>query len=522
MMRKYKLLLKMQLYNFFGVNRLLHSRDASEKRRTLVIGISGGLVIALLVIYSSLFCKGLAGLGLTDVLPAIAVLICSMITLVLTFLKSTGVLIGLRDYDMVMSLPVNSIAVVSSRLTMVYFMNLAICLIAGVPSIVIYTVYAGPSAGIYFMLLLSIFLIPIIPMIVSLTIGVLITAISMRTRHKNIFSLLLSTIAVLAIVALSFQSQNMSELQIANIGYAISEAVNRIYPPSGMLQAAVTNESLPHFLAFAASSLLIGGAFIAIVSVFYKSLNTAAFSHRTKEGYKMGLIKASSPFMAMYKREFSRYFSCTIYALNSSIGMVLLLVAAIALQFVTFDSFVQQSGAGIIKQALPIVIAVFVSMTSTTSASLSLEGKNRWIMCSVPVKPIDIFKAKIAVNLTVILPITVISAALIGMATKPATLETILLFIVPSAYAFFVSVLGMFLNVKFPKYDWTSEYYAIKGGAISVLATIGGGMASSILPLLLCMVFPSASWIIMGVTVLAVSFAALMLYGKLKACRLFV
>lgn len=77
------------------------------------------------------------------------------------------------------------------------------------------------------------------------------------------------------------------------------------------------------------------------------------------------------------------------------------------------------------------------------------------------------------------------------------------------------------MNVKFPKYDWTSEYYAVKGGAISVLVTTGTGMLSSVIPLLLCAVFQNYSGVIMAaasVLVLAVSFA---LYGKLRQYQLY-
>lgn len=94
-------------------------------------------------------------------------------------------------------------------------------------------------------------------------------------------------------------------------------------------------------------------------------------------------------------------------------------------------------------------------------------------MCSVPVRAIDIFNSKIAVNLTVICPFVLISAILLGFKMEVSFLQAVLLFIVPAVYACFISVLGMYMNVKFPKYDWTSEYYAVKGGAISVLATMG-------------------------------------------------
>ena len=36
-------------------------------------------------------------MGATKILPTISTLICSLITLILTFLKSSGVLVGLRD-----------------------------------------------------------------------------------------------------------------------------------------------------------------------------------------------------------------------------------------------------------------------------------------------------------------------------------------------------------------------------------------------------------------------------------------
>ncbi|MCI9217052.1 hypothetical protein AALA78_13915 [Lachnospiraceae bacterium 42-17] len=84
------------------------------------------------------------------------------------------------------------------------------------PSNVIYVVHEHP---------------PIIPMIISLSLGVLIAAVSSRSRHKNIFSLALSTAAVLMIVFASVKTQSMNTMQITNLGVAIAETVNK-YPVS--------------------------------------------------------------------------------------------------------------------------------------------------------------------------------------------------------------------------------------------------------------------------------------------------
>ena len=218
-------------------------------------------------------------------------------------------------------------------------------------------------------------------------------------------------------------------------------------------------------------------------------------------------------------------FPCTIYALNSTIGMVLLLVVALLLLFISPEALEQQSNiAGLsqmLRQVLPLVISVFITMTSTASASLSLEGKNRWIICSAPVRTIDIFNSKIAVNLTVICPFALISAALLGFKMGISLKQAILLCIVPMVYACFISVLGMYMNVKFPKYDWTSEYYAVKGGAISVLATMGGGMSSSLIPLFICIAFQNISSLIMAVTSILLLIFSFLLYKQLQRYRLY-
>ena len=216
----------MQLYNLFGINRILHSHSKKEKQRSTALGGLAILILGLMVAYSTMISMGIASMGAVNILPTISALACSFITLILTFLKSSGVLIGLRDYDMVMSLPVKNSEVVLSRLTMVYLSNLLISMIVVLPSVVIFgaNAEAGISGNIIF--LLSFLFLPVIPMIISLGLGVLISAISSRSKHKNILSLVLSTLAVLLIVAASAKTQDMNTEEILNIGILFSDMAN--------------------------------------------------------------------------------------------------------------------------------------------------------------------------------------------------------------------------------------------------------------------------------------------------------
>lgn len=525
MINQYRYLLKMQLYNLFGINKLVHSHDKQEKQRFAILGALGLVAVTIFIVYITKFSDSMAKAGFGEALPTFTVVICSLTALTLTFIKSTGVLVGLRDYDMVMSMPVNTVSIVTSRVTMLYLTNLIIGFVAMIPSSIIYIKTIHPSYSSYFFLLGALLFTPIIPMILSLSLGVLIVAISSRSKHTNVFSLVLSTIVVLMIVFASTKTQTMDTSQIADLGVTMAKMINRFYPPATLLSNAFFDNDWLSFCVFIASSVLSGVAFIGIVSYFYKTLNTVAFSHHAGKNYKWVDLKESSPFMALYKRELNRLTSCTIYALNSCIGIVLLLVISIMAAFfmpVALETQLEVLGIlKVIRTVLPMILAIFVSITSTTAASLSLEGKNRWIMCSVPTNTRTVFNSKIAVNLTVIVPVLLISVTLLRIEFPLSLVQTLFAYLTPTIYAFFISVLGMFLNIKFPKYDWTSEYYAVKGGAVSVLATVGVGMASSLIPLYLCIFFSKYSLLIIAAVTIVILIITIIVYQKICKMKLY-
>ena len=526
MIKKYRLLLKIQLYNLFGINKLLHSHDKKERNHFWAIGSTGIIIVGLLIYFSGYISINLAKAGLIQVLPTLLVVSYSMIVLFLTFLKSSGTLIGLKDYDMVMSLPVKSIAIILSRLTVLFFTNLIIGIIVLVPAIIIYGIYQQPEFGCYFMLLTSLLFIPVIPMVIGLAAGILIIACSSRFKHNNIFSLVFNVVGILLLIFITSRMQNIDLSKITDISNMITDYINQFYPPAYLFSRALLYSDWHSFGIFIALSVGLGVVFVIIISHFYKNLNTAIFSHHTDKKFQLKEMNISSPFIALYKKELRRFFSCTIYVLNSSIVMILFLLFSIISVFYMPNMLVQQlESIGIIEvfqNGIPLAIAVLVSINCTTSSSLSLEGKNRWIMCSVPVKTDVIYKSKIAVNLTVILPALWIGIILLRIIFPLSFVQTALLFITPTVYAFFISVLGMLLNVKFPKYDWVSEYYAVKGGSFSVLATVIITMLCSIAPLYLCMLFSEYAQIIVVIITVIIGSETLTMYHSLIKIKLYI
>ena len=143
MMKKYSLLLKMQLYNLFGINRLFHSHSDKEKKRFFIVGIAGLSIVGIFMYLSGYISVTFAEIGLIETLPTLMIVSYSLFILFLTFLKGASSVIGLKDYDMVISLPVSNTAVILSHLTSLYIVNLMIGIVAMAPMMIVYGVYGN-------------------------------------------------------------------------------------------------------------------------------------------------------------------------------------------------------------------------------------------------------------------------------------------------------------------------------------------------------------------------------------------
>lgn len=507
-------LFKVQLYNLFGINRLLHSRDKKARIKAVLAAVGALLIALLFAVYSAGLAYAYVYLRLTELLPVLLVLISAILTFVTTLLKGSGLLFGFRDYDMVMSLPVSTRAVMVSRLLGMYVFNLVFSVIALVPAGIVYGIASGAGLRSWIFLFFGLFLAPLLPMTIACLVSVLITAVSVRFRHKTLVSTVLSLAFIFLILIGSFSMENMSPQQLQNLGTFLSESVERLYPPAGWFSDAVSGSRPWSYLFFTAVSMAAPILFFVILAPFYGRLNTALASRHTKSSYQMGQLRTSSPFLALYRKELRRYLSCSIYLLNSSFGAFLYVAAGIALLFIQPEKLESLSGipgfSGWLIALAPLFTGCFIGLSSTTCSAMSLEGKARWICGTIPVNPFTIYRAKIAVNLTILLPCSVIGSLFLTIGLKPGITDTLLLFVTPVMYSVFIAVVGMYINLKFPKYDWPSEYVAVKQG-VSPLISMLAGLFSCLIPLGLSIVTGAAALVtLLTLVVLAAATLALL------------
>lgn len=469
------LLLKAQLSGGFGNKTKSGSRSVSA--------IAIGIVAVILVLYAFGISFALGYAGMAYLVPSLAVVITSLVMLFFTAVKANGVLFAYKEYDFMMSLPVKTSTVISSRFMTMYVMNLlmtaAIMLAMGIG----YVIWEAPGAAFYIQWILGIFVVPLIPTTLASMLGALIIFFSSRFRYANAVATILSVIMVVAVLGFSFGLGGLKEseiniTQLQSLGDLLLVNLRKTYPPAALFHEGIVNGQMLLMLVFFGGSILWYAVFLAAVSAVYKKLNTSLMTFHARGNYKLAKLKTSSQLAALYRKEGKRFFSSTVYCLNMGMGSLMAIIAAAAILFIGqegLDRFFEMDQVwNLAQRVLPFVIGALISMSCTTSVSLSLEGKNLWIIQSLPIQAKTVFKSKILWNLTLQIPPALIAALLINLRLPISPVLRVMTFLTPVACAFFNTLWGLFINLKMPEYAWASETALIKQSLPSMIGMLGG------------------------------------------------
>jgi ABC-2 type transport system permease protein len=498
------------MLGYFGFNKAIHTRDKKQKRKLMALSVGVVILmvyfIAISFFYSYQLGTSFAAAGAIELLPAFMMASASLMVLITTIYKVSGVLFNFKDYDMIMSLPVKTSVVVASRMVMLYTLNILFVLLIMVPAGVVYALKAAPDLQFYPLFLLTLFMIPLVPIVIASAVGVLIHMAASRFRHTNIINLILTIAALLAFMAASSRV-NTTDVNIADIGGSILKVINQFYPLTMMYVQAVCFSDVGSLLLYAGISILIFGLFAVVVGLRFNGIQSRLSSVSSKRNFVMGEQVQSTPFMALYRKELKRYISSPLYVLNTGFGIVMFTALSFSLMFFQAEAIGRMleipQFVDYVNRMAPLVVSVFIALSCTTACAISLEGKSLWVIKSSPLKSKTIYDSKIAVNLTITLPAIVINGMLLMMTLKTGFVDSLLLFIVPAVYAVFIAVMGLVINLHFPLLEWVTETTVIKQSAATLISMLVG-LGSIAAPISLVIYFPelNAQLVTLGVVVL--------------------
>lgn len=473
-------LLKNSFINSTGINSLTKNIDSSKEKKKLTITTLTLILIAIVIwfmstSYSIALATVLKPMGYLDLILIIAVLVSSILSFITSIYKAQGTLFSSKDYDLLMSLPIKNSTILTSKILSLMSINYIETALIIIPASIVYFIYNGNLSWSFFgVLLIGLIFVPMIPIIASAIIAVIITFISSRFKHKNTLTIVVGMIATLLIIVVLINMQNYINKFIANSEFIVN-GLSNIYLPALYLKNALVNFDLVSLAKLIAVSIIPFIIFIFVFSKTFKVINGKLSESYKRANYKIKKLKTSSITKSLVNQEIKRYFATPIYVMNTAIGMVLLVAGSIATLFISKETlaelFKYTEIVNIIPIAILVVLIFTIGLSCTTNSSISLEGNRLWILKVLPIEPKEIFKGKIITNLIITIPAVIIANIIFYIGLKYNFKYLMLNLLISIVFCVLSSVIGLIVNLYFPKMEWTNPTTVVKQSA-SVMITI--------------------------------------------------
>ena len=486
-MNSFLQIVKINILQTFHFNRNNNSKFKSERRKkslkTLgIIAILGYVMWYIYYLTSSLL-PGFITINKPLYVIAFLFVICTFYVFFFNIFRIKSILFDFKDYDLLMSLPIKRSMVIASKIVSLYIVNLLFTIIIMLPGYIAYVTKLNmPNDLIFFLLLLT---IPIIPMLISCIVGIIIAWLTSLFINKNIGSYIVNLLVIFLVLFISFKTSSLDDNAMVNQSINMVNGFSRYYPFTTIFVDLLENISFINLVIYFLLPVVLMGIFIGIINIGYTPLRSRLLKQTIKSDYKIEGYKTNSPLKRLYLKEIKRYFSSSIYVINTAFPCIMILILIIVMLVSNHNIFSNMSNVvdvkDLISENIFIILCLVCSLSSTTHASISLEGKSLWIVKSIPVKIRTIFLSKVLVNLTLLIPFVLIGGTFFGLYFNLSVTDMVLIYLLPLLYSVFISLAGLLFNLMFPKFDYDNEIRVIKQ-SLPVFLTIMVGFVIVILP----------------------------------------
>ncbi|MDD6323997.1 MAG: hypothetical protein PUA72_00210 [Lachnospiraceae bacterium] len=483
-----KLLIKKQLLEIFQVYFYDAKKNKARSRTStamyfalfalLVFGLLGGIFTFLAV----KLCTPLITAEMDWMYFALMGLIAVLLGAFGSVFNTYAGLYLPKDNDLLLSMPIPVSTLVGARLFGVYLMGLLYSAVVILPAIIVYWVTAGVTLPVVLGGLLMTLLISVFVLTISCVLGWLVAKISQKLKHKSLVTVLISLVVIGVYYFVYFKAQSLIQNLLANAAVYGARIKGAAYPVYlfgkigvGDVRASVSG-SVVVVALFGLMWVLLSRSFLQI------AISTGNVIHRE---YRETRSRQRSMDAALLNREFSHFTASPNYMLNCGLGTFLMPLCAVAVLwkgselFAVLDAMFAET-AGSVLLLLCVMLCGLASMNFMTAPSVSLEGKNLWLMQSLPVETWRIFRAKIRMQLLLTgLPLLLCIVCVV-IVYPIHSMQLLILLLFAGSYVLLMALLGLFLGVKMPTLTWTNETVVIKQGA-PVMITLFGGFGYMVL-----------------------------------------
>lgn len=516
---------------YFGMFRSSRKKARRGTATKVLIGLLALYVVAVLGgLFGMMFwaiCDGMVSAGLNWLYFSLAGITAVLLSFIGSVMVTQSQLFEAKDNELLLAMPIPPAYILGSRMAALYLITFLFDALVLVPAGIVYAVLQPVSAGGVILFLLVMLLLPFLSLFFSCLFGWIIAWIGSKMRRKNVI-ILVASIAFFCLYFWGYSQLQTYITYLAQQGEAIAAVIRKAVFPAYHLGLAIAEQNLISLLLFALCALVPFGIVYWLLSVSFVRIATAR-KGAGKVRYRAKALKVSGVLGALTKKELRHVWNSPMYLLNGGMGSIFMVILAGALIVMRQDitQMLRELADGYAQWSAPLLAVVLCGcacMNILSAPSISLEGKTIWIAQSFPVSGGDVLISKALAHMAIGIP-PLLLAGIIGNILYPSSLPLMLLAVLlPLVFTAMTALLGVFINLHFPKFDWVSETAAVKQSASTVIAMFGN-MGIFLVPLLLYFfVFsfvPPVLYLLVWTVIFAGMTALLVRYLKTRGAAVF-
>ena len=505
-----------------NIKSIIRGRENKKKKllsHSIILIVGGALVFYYSYKFAALSMKGLKIISAQKVLLPEFFALSSVLLIFANYKKINDLFFKNTDYDLLESMPIKRHYIILSKMFELYASALLVTLAFMIPSYIVYINNVSVDAVFNIYYFASLFFVPCIPVVVATVIGYLISYISTFFKRKDIVQMITGLAVFFIAFYVGKNATRFNPEDFGNFGKVLLKFFDNYYPVTILYKEIVINNDVLSLLIYILANISLFVILTFIITKTYTTINSKLHQAHTSKNKKIKELKSSSKTGALLKKDFKKLFSSSNYFLNTCIGVVVLLLCLIGLITSKNTGIISITdiGGGYGKVIFAYSLIMFLGYIFPTAISLSLEGKNFYILRSLPIKFKDIIREKNLFHLIIAMPITLATILTIifklHMKIKYAIPFLSLYILMTILHANF----HLLLDMLFLKLSWENEIKIIKRSVQSFISLIFA-IFTGVFPLV--MVFKNPIHVYLyagGVLILAIaSYVALCTFGNKK------
>lgn len=483
----FKLLLKKQLMeigSFYIKDRKTGKRQSGGKM-ALFIFLWGMVAFSLFMAglgMSTLFGKTFFMIGLDWFYFILMGMIALFAGVIGSVFNTYSSIYKARDNALLLSMPIKPSVILAVKVFITFLLSMVFSIIFYAPAAIYYYTHVHQTAATVLGTIIMFIVLNILSSALVCIFGYLIALISTRLKGKTYITVIIALVFFFGYYYVYFRINKYLSYIVAN-GEIFAENVKGKAKLLYMFGHAFTGDVVS-ILVCAGIAIALFALVYFVLAHNYLKIMTTNKGEKKAEYVAEKSVKTSSLSSALFKKEITHFSKSVAYILNPGLGAIFMIIGAVVafIKADTLSGFVTNKTLismipqiGKILPLVPLAMVILIaSMVTITAPSVSLEGKNLWLLKSLPVDPRAIFESKKRLQYAVGLPGTILLSAALCYAFKTDLTASLFTCIAATAYMLLITSLGLVLNLLMPNLEWKDETVPIKQSMPVAIIMFGG------------------------------------------------